>query len=213
MYSFNGTTADNPFAAASAPKLAAHSYISVGVRMRPMLESGALCAPAPALLLLTLTAFTEQHAGGVSAWSCNSNSVTSTIADDSGVLAFCGRTSWGPTHRLSALIVQLHQESGLWHAAGFMVTPGAGRGMTYEFDYVFPPSAPTTSVYNALGSSIVQATLDGYNGWVSHARFHAECQRFPYPLPLICAVPCFGRRTIFAYGQTASVRDTMLIHA
>jgi centromeric protein E len=57
-----------------------------------------------------------------------------------------------------------------------MVTPGAGRGMTYEFDCVFPPAARTHAVYEAMGTSIVQAAFEGYNG------------------------------TIFAYGQTASVR-------
>jgi hypothetical protein len=50
-------------------------------------------------------------------------------------------------------------------------TDGGGRGMTFEFDYVFGSDANTELVYNRLGSTIVHGTLEGYNGFV-HVPHH-----------------------------------------
>lgn len=36
--------------------------------------------------------------------------------------------------------------------------------MSYEFDTVFGPDAPTVVVYQRMGTPIVQAAMDGFNG-------------------------------------------------
>ncbi|XP_054009546.1 LOW QUALITY PROTEIN: osmotic avoidance abnormal protein 3-like [Hylaeus anthracinus] len=43
---------------------------------------------------------------------------------------------------------------------------GAGNGKVYQFDAAFGPEASTESVYENVGSVIVEALLDGYNGTV-----------------------------------------------
>lgn len=43
---------------------------------------------------------------------------------------------------------------------------GAGNGKVYQFDAAFDPQATTESVYENVGSVIVEAVLDGYNGTV-----------------------------------------------
>ena len=53
--------------------------------------------------------------------------------------------------------------------------PASGRSIqSFEFDHVFGPDSRTIEIYNALGSKIIEAGLNGING------------------------------TLFAYGQTAS---------
>lgn len=41
-----------------------------------------------------------------------------------------------------------------------------GNGKVYQFDAAFSPSATTESVYENVGSVIVEAVLEGYNGTV-----------------------------------------------
>ncbi|KAF3420365.1 hypothetical protein E2986_00290 [Frieseomelitta varia] len=43
---------------------------------------------------------------------------------------------------------------------------GAGNGKVYQFDAAFDPQSTTESVYENVGSVIVEAVLDGYNGTV-----------------------------------------------
>ncbi|KOX78531.1 Osmotic avoidance abnormal protein 3 [Melipona quadrifasciata] len=43
---------------------------------------------------------------------------------------------------------------------------GAGNGKVYQFDAAFDPQETTESVYENVGSVIVEAVLDGYNGTV-----------------------------------------------
>ncbi|CAK9801024.1 Osmotic avoidance abnormal protein 3 [Anthophora quadrimaculata] len=43
---------------------------------------------------------------------------------------------------------------------------GTGNGKVYQFDATFGPEATTESVYENVGSVIVEAVLDGYNGTV-----------------------------------------------
>lgn len=43
---------------------------------------------------------------------------------------------------------------------------GTGNGKVYQFDAAFNPEATTESVYENVGSVIVEAVLDGYNGTV-----------------------------------------------
>lgn len=43
---------------------------------------------------------------------------------------------------------------------------GTGNGKVYQFDAAFNPEATTESVYDNVGSVIVEAVLDGYNGTV-----------------------------------------------
>ncbi|CAL7938713.1 unnamed protein product [Xylocopa violacea] len=43
---------------------------------------------------------------------------------------------------------------------------GTGNGKVYQFDAAFGPEATTESVYENVGSVIVEAVLDGYNGTV-----------------------------------------------
>jgi len=42
----------------------------------------------------------------------------------------------------------------------------SGNGKVYQFDAAFGPSATTESVYEDVGSVIVEAVLEGYNGTV-----------------------------------------------
>lgn len=42
----------------------------------------------------------------------------------------------------------------------------SGNGKVYQFDAAFSPSATTESVYENVGSVIVEAVLEGYNGTV-----------------------------------------------
>ena len=48
--------------------------------------------------------------------------------------------------------------------AGVPVAVGPGRGMSYDFDFVFDASSTTGDVYSKLGAPIINGALEGYNG-------------------------------------------------